>query len=141
MMSERNVEVLRRWIEAFNASYLEAFIAFCDPRIEFQSAFAAVGGVYYGHDGLRSWQRDNEDAWGEKIRIEPEAYFDLGQHTLLFFVLRGHGRLSGAEVAMPIATVFRWRDDLIVYFKGYTDRANALRDLGVCEDELEAIAP
>src|SRR5947209_5681779 len=109
-MSPENVEVLRRWIDAFNARDIEAIIAYCDPSIELHSVFAAVGGaVYGGHEGLRSWQRDFEDAWGEEIRVEPEAYFDLGERTLIFYVLRGRGKHSGVEVAMPVATVFRWR--------------------------------
>jgi hypothetical protein len=29
----------------------------------------------------------------------------------------------------------------MVYFKGYTDRAEALRDLGVTEDELRPVDP
>jgi hypothetical protein len=33
------------------------------------------------------------------------------------------------------------RDGLAVYFKTYTDQAEARRDLGVTEDELEPIAP
>ena len=42
---------------------------------------------------------------------------------------------------MPFAQVLRWRDGLIVYAKGYTRREDALRDLGVSEDELEPVAP
>ena len=73
-MSDENVELLRRWIEAFNAREIDAMIAHCDPSIELHSVFAAAGGaVYSGHDGLRRWQRDLEDAWGEGIRVEPEA--------------------------------------------------------------------
>jgi hypothetical protein len=140
-MSERKVELLRRFVEAYNARDTEAFIAGCDPSVEAHTAFAAVGGVYHGHGGMRSWQQDVEDIWGEEIRIEPEAYFDLGRDTLLFFVLSGRGRSSGVEVAMPIATVFRWRDGLIICFKGYANRADALRDLGVSEDDLEPIEP
>jgi ketosteroid isomerase-like protein len=144
-MTESNVELTRHAIEAYNARDIEALIAYCDPSIEFYpavpSAFAAVGGaVYHGHDGMRSWHRDYEDAWRE-IRLEPDAYCDLGQDTLVFFVLRGRGRHSGVEVAMPIATVFRWRDGLVVYFKGYADREDALSDLGVSEGELEPIEP
>jgi hypothetical protein len=82
-----------------------------------------------------------EDAWGDEIRAEPEAYFDLGEHTLGFLVFHGHGRHSGAEVAMPIALVTRWRNSLLVYIKGYAHREDALRDLGVSEDELERIEP
>jgi hypothetical protein len=47
--------------------------------------------------------KDMEEAWGKEIRSEPEAYFDLGDHTLGFAVLRGSGRQSGSEVTMPIA--------------------------------------
>ena len=72
---------------------------------------------------------------------QPEAYFDLRERTLIFYVLHGRGKHSGVEVAMPVATVFTWRDGLIVYFKGYADREDALSELGVSEDELERIEP
>ena len=78
---------------------------------------------------------------GDEFRLEPEAYFDLGEDTLIFYVGRGRGRHSGVEVALPGAQVFRWREDLIVYAKGYARREEALRDLGVSEDELEPIEP
>jgi ketosteroid isomerase-like protein len=136
------VELMRRFSEAFNARDIEAMIAYCDPSIVFYSVFAAVGGaVYDGHDGLRRWHRDLEEAWGGEIRFEVEAYFDLGEYTLLFLVYHGRGQHSGAEVAMPATGVSRSRRDLIVYIKAYVHREDALRDLGVSEDELEPTAP
>jgi hypothetical protein len=66
---------------------------------------------------------------------------DLGERTLAFYVIHGRGRHSGAEVAMPVAQVARWRDRLIVYCKSCVQREDALRELGVSEDELEAIEP
>jgi hypothetical protein len=42
---------------------------------------------------------------------------------------------------MPAAHLCRWRDGLIVYFKGYAHREDALSDLGVAEDAVEPIAP
>ena len=42
---------------------------------------------------------------------------------------------------MPTAQVVRWRDGLCVYFKSYADREDALRDLGLSDDELERIDP
>jgi ketosteroid isomerase-like protein len=140
-MSEENVERARRVLEAFNARNIDAMLAYCDPRIEFQATFAAVGGVYHGHDGVRRWHRDLEEAWGDGIRNETEAFFDLGEQTLAFSVMRGRGRQSGAEVVMPIAQVARWRDGCCVYYKAYADRDEALRDLGVSLDGLEATAP
>jgi ketosteroid isomerase-like protein len=141
-MSQQNVELHRHSVEAFNKRDVEAFIALCDPQIELQSTVTVPGGaVYRGHDGVRRWHRDLEDGWGDELRVEPEVYFELGEHTISFHVLHGRGRQSGADVAMPAAHVYRWRDGLIVYFKGYADKADALRDLDVSEDALEPIDP
>jgi ketosteroid isomerase-like protein len=108
-VSAQNVELHRRGIDAFNARNVEAFIELGDPQIEFHSVYAAVGGaVYHGHDGTRRFFRDLEDTWHE-IRVEPEAYFDLGEHTLLYYVGHAQGRQSGAEVAGAWAQVCRWR--------------------------------
>jgi hypothetical protein len=141
-MPPTNIELQRRYAEAYNSRDIEALIALCDSSIESHSTFAAVGGaIYHGHDGMRGYQRDVEDAWGDQIRIEPEVYFDVGEHTLSFLVFHGRGRHSGAEVATPMALVTRWRNDLLVYLRGYVHTEDALRELGVTEDELEPIAP
>jgi ketosteroid isomerase-like protein len=141
-VSRENVELHRRSVEAFNARDIETYIAFCDPQIELHSTVTVPGGaVYHGHDGVRRWHRDLEDGWGDELRVELEAYFDLGEHTITFHVLHGRGRQSGADVAMPAAHVCRWRDGLIVYFKGYAHKEDALRDLGVSEAALEPIDP
>ena len=141
-MSENNVELHRRAVRAFNARDPEAAVALADSSVELHSAFAAIGGgIYKGHDGIRGYFRDYEDAWGAEIRVQPEAYFDLGEHTILFYVMRGRGQHSGADVEMALTQVARWRDDLLVYFKSYRQREDALSDLGVSAHELEPIAP
>src|SRR5260370_41432041 len=141
-MCERDIELVRRIIDAYNARDVEAYIAYCNPSVEFHSAFASVGGaVYHGHDGVRKFFRDMQDAWGGVIRIEPEAYFDLGEHTLAFYALHARGRHSGADVAMPVALLARWRDGLAVYAKGNAQSEEALSPLGLSEDELEPIQP
>jgi hypothetical protein len=89
-MSQENVELHRRSVDAFNMRDVENFVAFCDRSIEAHSVFAVVGGaVYHGHDGLRRFFRDARDSWGDEIRMEPEAYFDLGESTLAFHLLQG----------------------------------------------------
>jgi ketosteroid isomerase-like protein len=141
-VSEQNVDLHRRIMEAFNARDIDAWIALADPRIEFHSTFAAVGGaVYHGHEGLRTYFRDLDSVWGDETRLESEAFFDLGEYTLVFQVLHGRGRQSGANVAMPVVLMVRWRDARAVYMKGYAHREEALRDLGVSEEELKPIDP
>ena len=141
-MSEQNVELHRRALEAFNARDEEGYLALSDPSIEFHSAFAAVSGaVYHGHDGLRRYVEDIEDAWGDEAGLEPEAYFDLGERTLVFYLAHGRGAQSGVEVEGRYAQVVGWRDGLAVYLKAYAHREDALSDLGVSEDALEPIDP
>jgi ketosteroid isomerase-like protein len=140
-VSEQNVALLGRRVDAYNARDIEAFIAHCDPDIQFHAAWSAAGPtVYHGHDGLRSWHRELEDAW-EEIRAEPEAFFDLGDKTLMFAVLHGRGRRSGAEATMPNVVVGTWRDGFLVHLKAYLQKEDALKDLSLSEDALELIAP
>jgi ketosteroid isomerase-like protein len=114
-MSSKHVEIARAFTDAFNAGDVEALISCCHPSVEFHSTFAAVGGeVYHGHDGMRRWHRDLEETWGDEIRSEPEAFFHLGEHLLVFTVLHGRGSQSGAEVVLPVAAVTRLRDGLLV---------------------------
>ncbi len=141
-MSEQNVDLHRRLNAAFNARDIEGAIALCDEDIEFHSLFAAVGGAdYSGHDGIRRYFADIDDAWADDLQIDPEAYFDLGERTLSFYVAHGRGRQSGAEVVMPYAQVVRWREGLIVYYRAHVQREDALRDLSVSEKALQPIAP
>jgi ketosteroid isomerase-like protein len=140
-MSREEAERLHyRLLEAFNARDIEAFIALLDPSIEYHSAITVPGGaVYHGHDGVRRYFADFEDAWGGDYRVEPEAFFDLGEHTLMLYMVRGRGQQSGADVAMPGAQVARWRDGLLIYAKAYVNREDALRDLDVSEDDLTTL--
>ena len=141
-MSLDNVERSRRLLAAYNARDIDGMLAFFDPNIELHSAFAAIeGAVYRGHDGIRSWHRDLTEAWGQDVRVEPEAYFDLGERTLMFYVLHTRGEHSGLEVAMETALVVTWRGDRAVYLKVYPRRDDALRDLDLRANELNPIAP
>ena len=99
-----------------------------------------MGAVYHGHDEMRRYPGDIGYAWRREFRLEPEAYFDLGEQTLAFSVAQRRGRSSGADVAMSYAQVMNWRGALAVYFKGYAHKEDALGDLGVSEHTLEPIA-
>jgi hypothetical protein len=78
---------------------------------------------------------------GESFRVEAQAYFDLGEHTLVAAALHGPGGQSGVEVAMPATGIATWRDGLCVAHKAYPHKEEALGQLGVTEDSLEPIAP
>jgi hypothetical protein len=61
--------------------------------------------------------------------------------TLCFGMLHGRGGKSGAAVTMPATGVARWRDGLCTSHKAYSEKQDALNDLGVSEESLEPFAP
>jgi protoporphyrinogen oxidase len=65
----------------------------------------------------------------------PESNIEVHRHANEAFNSRD------ADVATPAAHVCRWQDGLIVYFKGYLQRQDAFRDLGVSEDARRPITP
>ncbi len=142
-MSAENVELHRRLYWALNGGDKAVMVSLCDPSIEVRSVFAAVGGaVFEGHDGVRMWLRDLKEALGEEYRVEPEAFFDLGEQTLVFAVLHGRGEQSGVQVAMPAFAVATWRDGLCISHSASPHKEDALAELGdVSEDALEPIDP
>ena len=140
-MPAQNVEVMRRLVDAYNARDVEALICCAHPDVEFHAAWAGVGPkTYHGHEGIREWHRDLEEAW-EEIRYEPDAYFETGDRTLLFGMLHGRGRGSGVEVAMPGTQLLTWTDGLLTRFSAYLRREDALKELGITEHMLEPVVP
>jgi hypothetical protein len=137
-----NVERMRRVLAAYNARDIEELISYCDPGVEFHAATSAIGDVYHGHDGMRSWHRDVQEAFGEGIRLEAQAYFELDdEQTLAFYTQHLRGQHSGVELVAPNALVASWRHGMMVYCRAYAHREDALSDLGMSEDALDPIAP
>lgn len=72
-MSEGNVEALKRAIEAYNRRDIGAFLEGIDPEVELHGALQALleseATVYWGHEGVRQWVRDIDEALAD-IRLE-----------------------------------------------------------------------
>jgi hypothetical protein len=55
----------------------------------------------------------------QSCAVTKSAVFDLGEDAVLvFYLLRGRGRQSGAEVTLAATSVTKMRDSLAVYFRG-----------------------
>jgi ketosteroid isomerase-like protein len=133
-MSQENVELQYRATDAFNRRDLDAFLALCDPDIEFSSRLVEVegGGPYRGHDGLRSWW---EDLLGTAPDFsgEIEEVRDLGDVTVARLRLRGHGR--GSDVSMENTSWFvtEWRNSKAIRWSVVRSEAEALEAAGLRE--------
>lgn len=100
-MSEQNVEIVRAGFDALASGGVEALIELIPPDFELTTLpqVASEPGTYRGHDGLRRYFEEFEDAMDD-VRVEPHDFHDLGDRVAVEFTLRARGRTTGIETAI-----------------------------------------
>jgi ketosteroid isomerase-like protein len=133
-MSEENVELLHHAFDAFNRRDLDAFLALCDPDVEFISYLARVEGgePYRGHDGVRDW-------WERLLAVYPdfkaeiEDVRDLGDRTIMRARVHGHGLESDAPMDQTMWQVAEYRHGRTIGWRFVNSEADALEAAGLSE--------
>jgi ketosteroid isomerase-like protein len=138
-MSQENVEAVKAWVVAINRGDLAALVALADPAVEFRSYLASVAGeqgAYRGHEGLRKYLRDLEDAW-ERFRIDAREYRDLGDVVFNSGKLEASGRASGLQVEQEFGCIHRFGGGTgpgrFLGMEFFTSRTEALEAVGLQE--------
>ena len=133
-MSEENVEIVRRSLEAFSGGDMEEMLSYMDPEGELHSAIVggAEGNVYRGHEGFRRWYADSFESF-EELRNEWSEFRDLGDRVLVFGHVKARGRESGVELDSPMGWVFTVRRGKLMKAEGFLSRAEALEVAGLSE--------
>jgi ketosteroid isomerase-like protein len=135
-MSQENVdadfEVIRRAWRASGRKDLAAFERDLDPDIVTIPFGAAMEGKSYrGVDAVVGWLRDEIWANWEHFDTVPEEFTRVGQRILVTGRWHARGKASGVELDIPATWVIEVRDGKITYWRTYTDRHQALRDIGL----------
>ncbi len=133
-MSQDNLEVTRRLIDAYNRGDIPSFIELLDPDVEWIPIMAALEGrVYRGRDGVRLWLEELARDW-EYFEPCYEEYRDLGDRVLVLGRWRARGRASGVELEnQPATWLYEIKDGRAVRMRTFTDRAEALAAAGLPE--------
>ena len=135
-MSQENVETFKRAIEAYNRRDIDAFLEGIDPEIELQGALQALleseTTVYRGHDGVRRWVRDIDEALAD-IRLELPEIRDLGDRLVALGRLRARGTASGADTESPFGCVVEWEDGKATRVLSFLDPKEAREAAGLAE--------
>src|SRR5262245_14890561 len=134
-MSEENIEVFRRAVQAFNDRDIAVLAHLITEDYEFIPYLAA--GVektttYRGRQGLRDYLKEADEAW-ESIQIHVDEVRDLGDRALAFGEMRARGRGSGIDARVPLAWVFEFRDGKLSRYQSFGDTPEALEDAGLSE--------
>jgi ketosteroid isomerase-like protein len=131
-MSEENVEVVRRALDAFAADDVERLLQLMDPEIQFEPHLAMVEGNYAGHDGVREFMSDAFEA----LRVTGVDHWetrDLGDRVLALGSFHFYGRESGIEDDVPFAVIAQCSDGRILQLKDYGNKVLALESAGLSE--------
>jgi ketosteroid isomerase-like protein len=132
-MSEENVDVMRRAIESFNRRDGASFDALLADEAEIVPVRAALEGTTYrGGDAGSQYCAAVDGTW-ESLRWDVDEVRDLPDAVVAVGHIRGRGRDSGVRIDTSAGWVARFRGGLIAAFRTYTDRGEALKDVGVSE--------
>ena len=131
-MSQENVEVVRRAVDAYNAG--EILWELIDPEVEWViDPVAFTAGTYRGHEGLRSLFSVLAEAF-DRVQFDFDRYLDAGDVVVALGRSKVHGERSGVTTGQPLGYVFRVRDGRIVAARAYADRPEeALEAVGLRE--------
>jgi len=129
-VSSEDIEIVRRGIEAYNGSDLDALLELSHPDICMVPVRALLeGSEYRGHDGVRRFLADMDEDWAER-EISATEMRDLDGRVLVLGTFRAVGRASGTEVVQPVSWMAELRDGRLALLRAYTDQDAALRDAG-----------
>ncbi|MGH2702838.1 MAG: nuclear transport factor 2 family protein [Actinomycetota bacterium] len=133
-MSEEDVEVFKRAVEAANRSDPEALVELLHPEVEWHTVLPLVGGdaVYRGTEGVR---RFLEDLWDVLAGTEWEFpdIRDLGDELIAIGRIRLTGASSGAAIDAPFAYVIEFRAGKPYRIRSFLDPSDALAAVGLTE--------
>ena len=131
-MSQENVELVHRGVDALNRRDIDGWLALGDAEIEYRPFLVGVEGAYHGHEGVRQWWSDAFGAIPD-LTIEVVEVRDLGDVTLTNMRVFGHG--AGSDV--PFEQVFwspvRWRERKAVWVGSFATEAEAREAAGLPE--------
>ena len=129
-MSQENVQLAYRALEAFNRRDLDAVLALAHEEVVVESRLVAMEGGYHGHEGVRRWWENVFDVLPD-YEVEVEEVRDLGDVTLARLRARAHGAESAAPLDEVIWQVARWRAGRYTWWRNFLTEAEALEAAGL----------
>jgi len=139
-MSEKNIELVRDLLEAFQQRDHERAFDFYDPDIEWDATTAResspdLADVYRGHEGVRTYWRRWLSAWRDlEFEIQDVRAGEGDEVVAVIRNQRQWGRQTGIVTEIPpYGLVFTIRGGKVVRWRIYADHASALEAAGLEE--------
>jgi ketosteroid isomerase-like protein len=110
-VSEQNLEIVQRGIEAFNERGVEGIVPMIHPDFEATTppTLASEPDTYRGQDGVRRWF-DSFDEVMDQIRWDDHRLQQVGDRVVVEFTLRARGKTTGLDFGQDAVMVWTLRD-------------------------------
>lgn len=131
-MSQENVELALRSLDALNRCDFDAALALMDEHVESVSRIVAMEGALHGHDGIRRWWDNWFDAFPD-YEIEVAGVRDFGDVVITTIRALGHGSASDLPFEDNAWHASRWLDGKCVWWPVLTDESAALEVAGLSD--------
>src|SRR3954464_11467793 len=105
-MSQENVEIVRRFIEAYNHRDFERIIELMDPTFEFRSRFVGIESVHSAPEGFPYGYFKMLDEAYDHFQVVLNEFIDAGAAVLAVGHAQWRGKASGAEGETPVLPAF-----------------------------------
>jgi ketosteroid isomerase-like protein len=133
-MSQENVEIVRRGLEAFNQGDLDGALGMYDPQVEVRTL---LSGSAHGIDEVRAVILEREKEVGA-VQYLPDELIDAGDTIVGVVRATGRGRLSrisDADFPAGQRLVFVWKiqHGLVVRQEMFSSKSEALKAAGLSE--------
>jgi ketosteroid isomerase-like protein len=134
-MSQENVEVVRRIIDAINRRDVDAVVeaATEDVVVDWSNSRGLLSGVHHGKEMAREAFETFLEPW-DSLQWELEELIELGDDQVLTVSrLQMRGRGSGVQVNASGASIWTIRDGRVAAISLYQSKVEALEAAGLSE--------
>jgi ketosteroid isomerase-like protein len=132
-MSQENVEVVRRAIDAFNGRDLDGVMRDTDSEVEvdWSRSRGVEAGIYCGRTAARGFWNTFLEMF-DRVTVVPEEFIECDEHVLVPNTTQLWGR-DGVKVEARSVSVATLRDGRIVQWRLYQEKAEALEAVGLAQ--------
>jgi ketosteroid isomerase-like protein len=131
-MSQPNVEVIRRGLEALSSGDIERIFEFVDPEFEGQvpPELSTEPDTYRGHAGIRRYFQSFWEVMDD-IRFQAERLWEAGDSVVADTRMTGRGKQTAIAVEQRFGQIWTLRDGRAIAVENFATVGDALEAAGL----------
>jgi len=133
-VSQDDLGVIRRWLDAWNSADLDTFaeLFHVDAEVVTDPSWMEAG-PFNGRAAIRSWFEGLKDSWEGHDEVVLRELFEAGDKVVARLDWNVRGRASGIETSLDATSINDLEQGKIVRQQWYFDHAQALKAIGVAD--------